>query len=246
MHKHTVPVVVFILAAAGLGACGRAEAEKAAAAAQQAQQKAFMEAEAQARTAQDEKERAALIQAATERCDGKQAAGCTDLGALRLTAKDAVGARQAFGAACSLGNAGGCMRAAQNSATPADALEAYRKACDLDDADGCVQAVAALDAVAQAGGTADAAAQAALLDKACALGMSRTCTALGVLSLEADPKAAAGAFDRGCTAKEPTSCLQLAGMHKRGLGGLKRNDKKAAAFAQQACDLGLADACAKP
>ena len=242
MQKLVTTIVVAFLFASSFSACGNAEAEKAAAA---AKQKAFMEAEAQARTAEEDKERKEKTDAATQKCSAGDAQGCIDLGKVKLETKDAAAAVKAFDDACDKKSKEGCALAAQHSKAPADALPRHQKGCALDDADACVAAIGALDALAKAGQTVDPQAQLALLDKACNLGIGRTCTALGVLTVAADTKGAADAFDRGCKAKEPTACVQLADLYKNGKIGKKKDDKKAAALLKEACDLGLVDVCTK-
>jgi TPR repeat protein len=221
-------------------ACGNAEAEKAAA---DAKQKAFMEAEAQARSQADDAERKEKIAAATQKCTGGDSAGCLELGKVKREAKDAAGAQSAFDSACDKGSVEGCQLAAQGAANPTEALARWRKGCDLKDANACVQAIGAIDALSKKGQAPDAQLQLELLDKGCTLGHGRLCTALGVLTKEADIKRAIAAFERGCTAKEPTACVQLADIYRTGTG-VKKNLAKADELLKQACDLGLVDVCA--
>jgi TPR repeat protein len=233
-----------LLLAALTTACPNAEEEKKKKAAKQA---AFMEAEAQARAAEEKKQREEALTAATAKC-ATDAAGCIDLGKLWVDGetKDAAKALAAFDDACGKKSKEGCMLAGQNVKEPKDALERWRKGCDLGDAEQCVAAVAALDAIAQKGGSVDEGTQVALLERACGLGVGRTCTALGLLAKEKDPKKAQAQFERGCKAKEPTACVQIADLYKTGKVGKKKEaDRKVAEYLKKACDLGLADVCTK-
>jgi hypothetical protein len=238
--------LVAVLFATILGSgCPNAEEE---AKKKQAKAQAFMEAEAKARAEEDVKTRKAALDDATGKCKGGDATGCIALGKLFTEGdgKDPKQALAAFDDACAKKSKEGCTLAAQSAKDPKSALERWRKGCDLDDAQACVAAVAAMDAFAKSGGAVDEAMQVALFDKACTLGIGATCTALGMLAKEKDPKKAVAHFERGCAAKEPTACAQIAELYKTGkIGKKKEADKKAAEYLKKACDLGLAEACAK-
>lgn len=232
-------VVAVVLA----GGCPNAEEEAKKKA---DKQKAFMEAEANARAEEDRKARELAISESTQKCS-TDAAACITLGDIYAKEpKDPVKALAAYDDACNKKDKKGCTFAAQIATAPQDQLARWQKGCELDDADACVQAVASLDAVAKGGAAVDQATQVKLLDKACTLGVGRTCTALGLLVVESDPKKAQEQFERGCNAKEPTACVQIADLYKKGkIGKKKEAERKADEYLKKACDLGLTDVCAR-
>jgi TPR repeat protein len=205
--------------------------------------KQFMEAEAAAREAQEAKEKRAALDAASVKCESKDAVGCLELGELRLKDKDEAGALQALDAGCALKHKAACMLGGKNSSNRSQALGRFQKGCNIGDAAACVAGVATIDAMRTANEPVDSATQNALLDRACNLGLGQVCTVLGVLSTESDVKLAASAFDRGCKAKEPTACLRLGELYKAGKVGKKKDKKKSKELFAKACELGLAEAC---
>ncbi len=230
-------------------ACGNAEEKKKQ---HDLDAKAFMEAEAKARTELEAKEAKVAIDGATAQCDAKKAEGCLALGRIHLDGKgvpkDAKLGLGFFQKACDLKSKDGCRMWAQQETDGKTKLKALSALCDTGDADGCIQGGALADELVKAGQMEEPKKLSdrpalVLLMKACNAGGAIGCTARGVALINDDPKLAVEALTKGCDLGEPTACFQLSVMLAEGKGVKKKDPEKAAAAKKKACDAGLKDAC---
>lgn len=129
--------------------------------------------------------------------------------------------------------------------SPKVAVELFEKACKLNDADGCFAFGASLlegNVVPSDPGRAYR-----MLHGACDRGSARVCGALGAMLLATAPESehahAAQLLDKGCAAKDPQSCTNLAVIYLNGLAGRTKDVKRGFALSKQACEDGNPGAC---
>jgi TPR repeat protein len=215
-------------------------------------QRAFMEAEARARDAQEAAEQKQALEEAQASCAASKAEGCVALGRIHLDGrgvpKDRARAAEAFAQACALKSKDGCRFAAEHEQAGRKKLQHLKALCGLEDLEGCMAGAVLADELVKAGELPEPKKMAArdavmLLDKACTLGDARACTARGLTLVQDDPAQALASFSRGCDQNEPTSCWQLGLLLRDAKGAKKKDLARAAEALKKACDAGLQDAC---
>jgi TPR repeat protein len=162
---------------------------------------------------------------------------------------DFAAAAVAYGRACDLGDDASCFAQGlllRGRIEPRDdtaAHGAFVKACDLGIADGCAQV--GTDLLTGVGVAMDAAKGRAMLERACTGGSGLSCYNLGVSARDGthgatkDAKAAYALFEQGCSRGMGAACTEQAMALSDGIG-TKRDAKRAAALAEQACTLAAA------
>ncbi|MGP0074267.1 MAG: tetratricopeptide repeat protein [Bryobacteraceae bacterium] len=182
-----------------------------------------------------------------ERCDANDAADCFTLGKIldegKFAAQDEAQAGVSLGRACDLGRQESCnsliafMKKGGN--------QALATACDRGDGAGCFLLGSLVSG--GAGVPNDPALAFELFKKSCDVGWWRGCGRLGVSYLNGqgtpvNPDMAIANFEKGCQGRNAASCLEAAQFYHRGKGGYKL-EVLARIRLQQACDLGLQNAC---
>jgi len=161
----------------------------------------------------------------------------------RLAPRDPAEAGKAFGRACDLGVAGGCL--SLKAFVRADGRDALVHSCDGGDGASCFilgSLVHKGDGIPQDDGLA-----VALFRQSCANGWWRGCGRLGESYLwgegtPIDPPKAIESFEKACGGGHGPSCFNVAIMYRRGMGVLKDEDL-AQRRLLQACELGFSSAC---
>jgi hypothetical protein len=182
----------------------------------------------------------------TDRCQGNSAADCLTLGKVlgegRFAKQDEAQAGVSLGRACDLGLKEGCGMLVTFMRSGSDALAT---ACDRGDGASCFLLGSMFSA--GAGVSNNPALAFELFQKSCEVGWWRGCGRLGVSYLNGqgtavNPGLAIANFEKGCQGQNAASCLEAAQFYRSGRGGYKL-EALARRRLQQACDLGLQNAC---
>ena len=183
-------------------------------------------------------------------CRGGLKQACNDLGVAQQ-ARSAATATATFRASCAAGDQLGCANLAvllvKSGEVPA-ALPLLQRACHADEAGACVQ-LAVLYETGRVGDKKDPTRAGMLYQRACKKGHEDGCSGLALLlflgrGVPAKPLRAMQIWRAVCEAGHGPSCLNLATAYRLGREGVVPIDAKAgAAWAAQACKLGVASAC---
>ncbi|MGE3768834.1 MAG: tetratricopeptide repeat protein [Kofleriaceae bacterium] len=150
----------------------------------------------------------------------------------------------AYGRACAFGDGASCfargitLRGRVEPPDEAGSHAAFVKACEAGLADGCAQA--GTDLITGIGVAEDVVKGRGMLERACAAGSGLSCYNLGVSARDGtfgatkSPTAAYALFEKGCAAGSGPACTEQAIALLDG-SGVKRDAKRAAVLAEQAC-----------
>ncbi len=182
-----------------------------------------------------------------EKCQNNSTADCLELGQIlnegRWVKRDAAQAAVALGHAWDLG--GNAASSSLLALMRADGSSALSAACDRGDVASCLLLGSAFS---QGFGVEQNPSRAfELFQKSCELGSYRACGRLGDSYLvgqgtPVNPSLAIASFEKGCQGKNAASCLEAARFYHSDKWGF-RVEALARQRLQQACDLGLQNAC---
>ncbi|HEY3452113.1 MAG TPA: tetratricopeptide repeat protein [Myxococcales bacterium] len=180
-----------------------------------------------------------------KKCDAGALDGCWGLGVMKADGRegfvDEKGALELFKKACDGGFALGCASQASATKDPAASLALARKACDLEAALGCV--LLGIKYRDGSGVAKDPKQALAFARKGCDGGETMGCIQAGMLMLDAgDAKGAVKLLDGGCQGGARDACHNLAILFGTGKA-VAKDEARAIALLEKACDLGLADDC---